>query len=1051
MKKKILFHICIAFFAIIIFGINAEAQVTEYYFRDTEQKEGSTMSVHLQYDNTMIIGAVTMETYRKLPVVMRIDTLGNVLWNTGLTDTTVYSYDRCRVDKLTFSGGFLFASVYLENYYSNSQMEFWKIDPTSGNIIWKKKYEVKFNPGNKMLALLDYDSTNFLTGYKTNSASDNYLVFVNKLSGDTLNNNKIESSGAEFIDISIDSHKDIYYLLNDTLYKRSGINPQNLIWKSTYSGTKFLKHVYVDANDSVFIFGNSSVPSDFYSRVLSINTCNGSSLWMTQHYSETSLYRDMKDKNGFLFITWQHRYVGSGDYYFRTNKINKLTGHEEWFTNYGFSIPGVGNNVPQSGISLDIDQSGDVYLTGYCNSYNYEPATFAILKLNGFDGGPVYQKIIDLDTNIHDDLSVGLASCIINNKPYFAGTLQTDFAMSRQKIVFIKLNPSTGDTVFMKFAGGNYQFPSNTIYIGNYINNQTLVLKQYGRKVKVESYDFAKHLIWERTISSEYYLSAGNIASTPSGDIYLSALSSAYYSQPPFYASSKDSLFIYQLNSSGDLVYKYSEYVNSTNIKLLEMYADSGGAFVVYSRGGIMYIRKLLNQIVSAEQSYSLSYVTTIAPTKNVVNVSPSEAWILSSNPYTKCSKFNKNTMTVSAFAQITIRLYTINWAEYFDASHALVCGKNSTNRACLGMYNTSAYDTTWTRQLSINSGSEALKFITNPSRNYIYVMCHNASNIEIQKLAASNGAQKWVYTYNGSANLDDVPQNITYDSIRNQLLITGYEKNGLYKQVLILTLDTNGIAIDTIKRIGDFKGDNVALCSHVLYNGTQWVGGNLNKNPYGKAGFIYETAVLPCLATTSSQTVSACSPFLWMGHIYSTSGTYSDTIPNNAGCDSVLFLNLNFFQIIASATQNDSLLTANAGAYNYQWVNCDSAFAPIIGATNQTFIVQSNGNYAVVVNQGTCYDTSSCMNVNYIGINELSDNGYTIFPNPSNNFIVINTPNELENGRITVYNVEGKEILQQVLINTKTYIDISSFAKGLYFIKLSTKEGALMRKFVKE
>jgi hypothetical protein len=47
------------------------------------------------------------------------------------------------------------------------------------------------------------------------------------------------------------------------------------------------------------------------------------------------------------------------------------------------------------------------------------------------------------------------------------------------------------------------------------------------------------------------------------------------------------------------------------------------------------------------------------------------------------------------------------------------------------------------------------------------------------------------------------------------------------------------------------------------------------------------------------------------------------------------------------------------------------------------------------------------------------------------------------------VYNISGSLLLSQPLQNSA--VDISSLAKGLYFIKLSTEEGSVVRKFVKE
>jgi hypothetical protein len=40
---------------------------------------------------------------------------------------------------------------------------------------------------------------------------------------------------------------------------------------------------------------------------------------------------------------------------------------------------------------------------------------------------------------------------------------------------------------------------------------------------------------------------------------------------------------------------------------------------------------------------------------------------------------------------------------------------------------------------------------------------------------------------------------------------------------------------------------------------------------------------------------------------------------------------------------------------------------------------------------------------------------------------------------------------MQQPMLQAKTNIDISAFAKGVYFVKLKTEKGVAVKKFVKE
>jgi hypothetical protein len=70
-----------------------------------------------------------------------------------------------------------------------------------------------------------------------------------------------------------------------------------------------------------------------------------------------------------------------------------------------------------------------------------------------------------------------------------------------------------------------------------------------------------------------------------------------------------------------------------------------------------------------------------------------------------------------------------------------------------------------------------------------------------------------------------------------------------------------------------------------------------------------------------------------------------------------------------------------------------------------------------------------------------------SIYPNPATNIIQID--GLCTNAIVDVYDISGKLLLTKQLISNQ--IDISSLAKGLYFIKLSTETGSVVRKFVKE
>jgi hypothetical protein len=75
--------------------------------------------------------------------------------------------------------------------------------------------------------------------------------------------------------------------------------------------------------------------------------------------------------------------------------------------------------------------------------------------------------------------------------------------------------------------------------------------------------------------------------------------------------------------------------------------------------------------------------------------------------------------------------------------------------------------------------------------------------------------------------------------------------------------------------------------------------------------------------------------------------------------------------------------------------------------------------------------------------INLANKDKVTIYPNPAKEFITINTSN-FENTYLTIINLEGKVLKNQLLKNTATFISLKDFAKGAYLIKLTNNRKLL-------
>ena len=203
-----------------------------------------------------------------------------------------------------------------------------------------------------------------------------------------------------------------------------------------------------------------------------------------------------------------------------------------------------------------------------------------------------------------------------------------------------------------------------------------------------------------------------------------------------------------------------------------------------------------------------------------------------------------------------------------------------------------------------------------------------------------------------------------------------------------------------------------------------------------GDCGSATSTPVtLNVLNTTSSTlTETACNNYTLNGQTYTQSGQYGQIIPNVAGCDSVITLNLTINPLNIEVTTSGNTLTASNTTATYQWIDCDQD-AVIAGATQQSYTPGITGNYAVIVTENGCSDTSACQSVTVVGLNELTKLAFEVYPNPTKGEIKINT---VQHSVISITNVVGEELMQ-VSGDEKYTIDLSSFENGIYFITEKT------------
>ncbi len=185
--------------------------------------------------------------------------------------------------------------------------------------------------------------------------------------------------------------------------------------------------------------------------------------------------------------------------------------------------------------------------------------------------------------------------------------------------------------------------------------------------------------------------------------------------------------------------------------------------------------------------------------------------------------------------------------------------------------------------------------------------------------------------------------------------------------------------------------------------------------------------------------------------HVWTSSGVYSDTIQNQAGCDSFLTIDLTIKTVDTSVTQHKNLLISNAANSNYQWLDCDNNNLPVDDASNRSFYAKSIGKYAVAVEQGGCLDTSSCILVDELSnISNQQPGVIKIYPNPITDHINLVLPNRIKAHSITIYDELGRKLVfYSGLIDEYMTIPFT-YGPGLYTISIESELGVTNHKLIK-
>ena len=305
--------------------------------------------------------------------------------------------------------------------------------------------------------------------------------------------------------------------------------------------------------------------------------------------------------------------------------------------------------------------------------------------------------------------------------------------------------------------------------------------------------------------------------------------------------------------------------------------------------------------------------------------------------------------------------------------------------------------------------------------------MTYTAStNLPSMVYTASNGGDSTVIlnlliqpsTYDTTITVACGSYNWNGNTYTDSGIYTGPTQNCV-TSILDLIVTPNTSDTLSVNACGTYNWNNQILTSAGLYEGP-----TINC----QTSFL-NLAITPLTADTLF--VTNCGAYSWNNSIYSSSGLFVGT---TIGCHTS-YLSLIVQSVAVSVTALDMTISASATGSNlmYQRIDCATNL-PITDATQSTYTAGVSGNYAVVVSDGICSDTSDCISVSDASIWGSNESPLRIYPNPSQGIFKLEHP-ELAGNTLFVVDLQGRELKKISALDTFTCIDLSEFEDGTYLL----------------
>ncbi len=530
------------------------AQFKSVYFFDTIPAR-SNIRTAVQDGAFIYTAGTARDSFGEQPSILKFDTLGNLQWASY--------YFGLSADDYTPTGlAAIDGDIYVTswgtpgnpNTLGSAQLS--RIIPETGQTLYNQPLGAKIWDGH----LLPYDNTRLLA------------YFTDDYDGSSIYNQKIgriDRNSGQLLDamplfktdwqqrpggFTAGAGSGIFYSNRDTVFRRDYQDFSQKLWAvkltpGSVQADYFTHLVLNEPEQALFAFGTTKLQENLCAARLNAQT--GAVVWsyrstLASGYDPGRVLFD----GDFVYVSWQHKYVGGGVYQLILTKLNRHTGEKLWEVLHE-QVPG--NFEEQSNLGMTY-ADGHLYLTGYYEGDNYGPGKWGVLAVKAADGSVVYRKQVPpVELSVPQETrSSGRAVFAFGNRLAVLGNTEKE---NRESFgTWVEMDRATGAITRRTLFPGNYRHPSATTHLIQLAGGSIIALKQQGRSCVVEQLDGNGNVGWFRELKQEFGLKAIQLAQVR-GDSFIVA-GFSYVDEPGFYSNSQASktLWLYLFDSKGVLL-----------------------------------------------------------------------------------------------------------------------------------------------------------------------------------------------------------------------------------------------------------------------------------------------------------------------------------------------------------------------------------------------------------------------------------------------------------------------------------------------------------------